>query len=132
CAGPQPTASAPASANRREENIVNHRPRPAPSECSRASSGSFRPLAPPVPMSVALLHLRERLAEVFDLHRAAAVLEWDQETYMPPGGAEARARQVATLRRLAHERFTDDAVGAWLEAAERETDGPGEDDYDRA
>ena len=80
----------------------------------------------------ALTPLRERLAEVFDLHRAAAVLEWDQETYMPPGGAEARAAQVATLRRLAHERFTDDAVAAWLDAAERETAGLDEDDYDRA
>ena len=59
-----------------------------------------------------LAALRDRLAEVSDLQRAAAVLEWDQETYMPPGAAEARAHQVATLRRLAHERFTDEAVGA--------------------
>lgn len=80
----------------------------------------------------ALPPLRTRLAEVFDLGRAAAVLEWDQETYMPPGGADARAAQVATLRRLAHERFTDDAVGAWLDAAGRETDGRDEDHPDRA
>ena len=32
---------------------------------------------------------------------------WDQATYMPPGGAAARARQGATLSRLAHEKFTD-------------------------
>src|SRR5690606_3486906 len=80
----------------------------------------------------ALTPLRERLAEVFDLNRAAAVLEWDQETYMPPGGAEARAHQVATLRRLAHERLTDDAVGSLLDAAGLETKGLDEDDYDRA
>src|SRR5690606_13075171 len=48
--------------------------------------------------------------------------EWDQETYMPPGAAEARAHQVATLRRLAHERFTDEAVGAWLDRAEADTE----------
>ena len=83
-------------------------------------------------MPDALPPLRERLAEVFDLNRAAAVLEWDQETYLPPGGAEARATQVATLRRLAHERFTDDAVGAWLEAADGETEGLDEDHPDRA
>jgi carboxypeptidase Taq len=83
-------------------------------------------------MPEALPLLRARLAEVSDLHRAAAVLEWDQETYMPPGGAEARAAQVATLRRLAHERFTDDAVGAWLEAAEPETAGLDADHPDRA
>ena len=64
--------------------------------------------------------LRSRLAEVADLAHAAAVLEWDQEVFMPPGGAEGRARQVATLRRVAHERFTDDAVGALLDAAEPE------------
>ena len=62
--------------------------------------------------------LRARLAEITDLAHAANVLEWDQEVYMPPGGAEARARQVATLRRVAHERLTDDAVGALLDDAE--------------
>jgi carboxypeptidase Taq len=59
--------------------------------------------------------LRTLLGHVHDLRQAAAVLEWDQETQMPPGGAEARARQLATLRRLAHERFTSDEVGALLD-----------------
>ena len=76
----------------------------------------------------ALSDLRARLAETTDLEHAAAVLEWDQETYMPAGGAGARARQVATLRRIAHERFTDDAVGRLLDAAE----GEAESDLDRA
>ncbi|MEM1115013.1 MAG: carboxypeptidase M32 [Bacteroidota bacterium] len=73
-------------------------------------------------MPDALDALRTRLAEAADLGHAAAVLEWDQEVFMPAGGAEARAQQVATLRRIAHERFTDDAVGALLDAAEAETD----------
>jgi carboxypeptidase Taq len=34
-----------------------------------------------------------RLQEVNDLNGAAAVLHWDQATYMPPGGAPARGRQ---------------------------------------
>lgn len=42
-----------------------------------------------------------------DLKYAAAVLQWDQETYMPAGGADARARQLATLSELAHEHGTD-------------------------
>lgn len=58
--------------------------------------------------------LRQRLQTVTDLERASAVLGWDQTTYMPPGGAEARGRQLATLGRLAHEHFTDPAVGALL------------------
>ncbi|WP_412070376.1 carboxypeptidase M32 [Rubrivirga sp. IMCC43871] len=69
-----------------------------------------------------LLPLRARLAEVADVSHAAAVLEWDQETYMPTGGAGARGRQVATLRRIAHERFTDPTVGEWLAGATPETD----------
>ena len=62
--------------------------------------------------------LRDALAEVMDLRHAAAVLEWDQETHLPPGAAGARARQVATLRRLAHERFTRDGLATLLESAE--------------
>jgi carboxypeptidase Taq len=62
--------------------------------------------------------LRTRLLEINDLESAAALLSWDQETYMPPGGGEARARQMATLSRLAHEKFTDPAVGRLLEGLE--------------
>jgi len=43
------------------------------------------------------------------------VLNWDQATYMPPGGAPARGRQAALIGRLAHERFTDAAVGKLLD-----------------
>lgn len=35
--------------------------------------------------------LKARLAEISDLERAAAVLGWDQQTYMPPGGARPPA-----------------------------------------
>ena len=48
-------------------------------------------------MSPHLDELKARLLEVNDLGSAAAVLRWDQATYMPPGGAEARGRQTATL-----------------------------------
>jgi carboxypeptidase Taq len=59
--------------------------------------------------------LRRRLTEVNDIESAAAVLSWDQTTYMPPGGSAARGRQMATLGRLAHERFTDAAIGHLLD-----------------
>ena len=59
--------------------------------------------------------LEDRLREVDDLNSASALLDWDQATYMPPGGGPARARQIATLSRLAHEKFTDEAVGRLLE-----------------
>jgi carboxypeptidase Taq len=62
-----------------------------------------------------LQELKTRLAEIHDLHAASALLAWDQSTYMPPGGAPARARQMATLERLAHEKFTDPALGQLLD-----------------
>jgi carboxypeptidase Taq len=62
-----------------------------------------------------LQELREKLAEVEDLGRAARVLGWDQQTMMPATGAPARAEQLATLERLAHELFTAPAIGRLLE-----------------
>jgi carboxypeptidase Taq len=59
--------------------------------------------------------LRERLAEVSDLTKAATLLVWDQRVMMPPGGAEARAEALATVSRIAQERFIDDEVGSLLE-----------------
>ncbi len=66
-------------------------------------------------MSDDLLTLRQRLAEVSDLSRAAGVLGWDQRVTMPPQGTEARAEALATLGRIAHERFTDPEIGRLLE-----------------
>ncbi len=70
-------------------------------------------LAPMLPDSYKAL--LATLHTVTDLRHARAVLEWDQETYMPDGAAEARALQIATLEKLAHERFISDKMGRWLE-----------------
>ncbi|MCF3575857.1 carboxypeptidase M32 [Planktothrix agardhii] len=59
--------------------------------------------------------LLNRLTEINDIKSAISLLYWDQATYMPPGGAPARGRQMATLRRLAHEKFTDPVLGELLE-----------------
>jgi carboxypeptidase Taq len=59
--------------------------------------------------------LRERLAEVHDLDRACAVLTWDERTKMPPGGAAARADQLATLVRVKHYRLAADEIGRLLD-----------------
>src|SRR5512138_597162 len=59
--------------------------------------------------------LRTRLIEVNDLNRANDILSWDQQTYMPPGGAEARGRQSALLARLAQEKFIDKRIGKLLD-----------------
>ena len=59
--------------------------------------------------------LEEALREITDLQAAAALLEWDQQTYMPPGGAPARARQLATLEKTAHSRLVSDDIGKLLD-----------------
>jgi carboxypeptidase Taq len=62
-----------------------------------------------------LRELRERLNEVSDLGRAARLLGWDQQVMMPRGGAAARAEQLATVGRIAHERFVSPDIGRLLE-----------------
>lgn len=54
------------------------------------------------------------LNEVQDLKSAQSVLVWDQSTYMPQQGAAMRGRQMATLGKLAHEKFTQKEVGVLL------------------
>ena len=54
---------------------------------------------------MALAALLERLADIHNLDMANAVLNWDQRTYMPVKGSEARAKQLATLAKLSHEMF---------------------------
>lgn len=67
-------------------------------------------------MEAKLKELKQRLQEVADLGGVSSVLHWDQATYMPPGGAAARGRQLALLAKLAHEKATDPAIGKLLDA----------------
>jgi carboxypeptidase Taq len=79
-----------------------------------------------------LAELKTRLREIADLGAAGALLDWDQATYMPPGGAVARARQGALLRRRAHEQSIDPALGRLLDELSRYADGLPEDADDAA
>jgi carboxypeptidase Taq len=54
------------------------------------------------------------LQKIADIKYAAAVLQWDQETYLPKKGAEKRGQQLATLTQIAHEEFTNEGVGNLL------------------
>ncbi|HEY3477042.1 MAG TPA: carboxypeptidase M32, partial [Anaerolineales bacterium] len=62
-----------------------------------------------------LQELRARLLEISDLNHINALLSWDQSTYMPPGGAEARGRQSARLAQMAQEKFVDKEIGKLLD-----------------
>jgi carboxypeptidase Taq len=59
--------------------------------------------------------LRRRLAEIQDLEKAAELLSWDEETKMPPAGAEARAEQRATLIGIAHDLQVAPGLGELLD-----------------
>ncbi|MDE3089555.1 MAG: carboxypeptidase M32 [Chloroflexota bacterium] len=65
-------------------------------------------------MNEKMQELKGRLGTVSDVHRASALLGWDQQTYMPPRGAAARAEQLATLDKIAHQLFTADEIGKLL------------------
>ncbi|MCB9599170.1 MAG: carboxypeptidase M32 [Sandaracinus sp.] len=66
-------------------------------------------------MSESLLsELKSELLAISDLNSAAMVLEWDQSTYMPAAGADARGRQIALLGELAHARRTSPRMAELL------------------
>ncbi|MFZ8940771.1 MAG: carboxypeptidase M32 [Gemmobacter sp.] len=64
--------------------------------------------------------LLERMGQVNDLLNAKSVLAWDARVMMPPGGAETRAKQLATLSVLAREHLVDAQSRHLLDAAEAE------------
>ncbi|MGD8850352.1 MAG: carboxypeptidase M32, partial [Anaerolineales bacterium] len=70
-------------------------------------------------MTTPLEHLKQLLGEVEDLKYTAALLNWDHQVYMPPGGALPRAMQLATISRIAHEKFVSDEMGQAIEAAKQ-------------
>ncbi|HLV78997.1 MAG TPA: carboxypeptidase M32, partial [Chthonomonadaceae bacterium] len=67
--------------------------------------------------------LKSRLARIARLREATALLEWDMQTYMPPGAVSARAEQTATLTQLTHEMLTAEETGALLAKSEADTAG---------
>jgi carboxypeptidase Taq len=83
-------------------------------------------------MSEKLGQLKEKLAEVADIGRAISVLNWDQQVNMPPGGHEARGQQMATLGKIAQEKFISDEVGRLIEDVKQEFEGADEDSDDAA
>ena len=63
---------------------------------------------------------KDQLGRIADVSYATAILGWDQETYMPEGGAGLRARQVSTLSGMNHELFTSESFGKILGDLEKE------------
>ncbi len=64
----------------------------------------------------------DRMQKIADVKYSAALLQWDQETYLPEKGASFRGRQLATLTEIAHEWFVDPSLGQLLEDLNNRSD----------
>jgi carboxypeptidase Taq len=57
---------------------------------------------------------KTKMQKIADVKYASAVLQWDQETYLPKKGNDCRGTQIATLSEIAHQLFTDEKMGGLL------------------
>ena len=83
--------------------------------------------------------LTTSLLEIQRINSAASLLAWDQETYMPAGGGEARAEQISTLQGIAHQKLISPTIerllASWVDPATgeiREDPGDGWDEPTRS
>lgn len=66
-------------------------------------------------MQEKLARFKEMMGTASDVAYSAAVLSWDQQTYMPEKAAEERGEQLATLSRIFHDMVTSEGLGSLLE-----------------
>lgn len=76
----------------------------------------------------------DALAELHRLDRArlrmsrvSNILQWDQETYLPPEAVEGRADQLADIEGVAHQRAVDPRIGTLLESLGSTSSAPAGD-----
>jgi carboxypeptidase Taq len=63
-------------------------------------------------------NLMQRLKEIFLLHSATSIINWDMETYMPPKGIGLRSEQLSQLYKMLHRMVTDPEIEKLLEKIE--------------
>lgn len=80
-------------------------------------------------MPTALEQLKAKLYDVNALGAAIAIMDWDQQTYLPKNSSDARANHVSLLSRMAHEAFVSEETQKALEGATKEVQ-PGTEDAD--
>ena len=78
-------------------------------------------------MPNALERLKQKTTDLRALEAAMGLLNWDQQCYMPKGGAKARALHLSVLSRMHHEQFTSTEMGDLLAQAAEEAE-PGSTD----
>jgi carboxypeptidase Taq len=58
---------------------------------------------------------RDKMRFIADVKSANAVLQWDQETYLPKKGAAFRGQQISTLSEISHRLFSEEELGNLLQ-----------------
>jgi len=58
---------------------------------------------------------KTKMHRIADVRNANALLQWDQETYLPPKGAKFRGQQISTLSEISHQLFSEDELGIVLQ-----------------
>ena len=63
-----------------------------------------------------------KMNRIADVKNANALLQWDQETHLPPNGAKFRGQQITTLSEISHKLFSADDLGNLLQELLTKTD----------
>jgi carboxypeptidase Taq len=83
-------------------------------------------------MQEAFNRLSEKGREVYLLAHTAAILSWDQETYMPPKAVEERSEQMSYLQGLLHDVLVSDEIGKLFQELDADDGNPcGSGPHDR-
>src|SRR5262245_25207680 len=86
------------------------------------ASAPFVPMVDAVKLDmttpIAYQELLGRSRELALVEGASALMNWDEETYLPRAGLRFRAEQIAYFSGWAHRRFTAPEVGGWIQACE--------------
>ncbi len=60
--------------------------------------------------------LYNNMREIATLRSCAALLDWDERTYMPRNGSEHRGNQASLMAGMTHEKFVSPRNGEILES----------------
>jgi carboxypeptidase Taq len=66
--------------------------------------------------------LKEELLELYHLSSAVSVLHWDETVYMPKKGGELRAKTIAEMSGLIHNKFVSPGFGKLIKSAKKDLD----------
>ena len=58
---------------------------------------------------------QSKMRFIADVKNANAVLQWDQETFLPAKGAAFRGQQISTLSEISHRLFSEEELGNILQ-----------------